>query len=128
MALSDLRLNQISRPIAAANKVTNPKPIIRAFANSVADPSDGFNHSKLIAKIKTTVMVSYKRSIMMVTNAAAGRTRGSRIGKTTGRTTSPARPTNSTVPKPTVVAIQTSRRLDFVRGARKACHRMARKR
>ena len=30
---------------------------------------------------------SYNRSIIMVTNDAAGRTRWSRIGKTTGRTT-----------------------------------------
>ncbi len=70
-------------------------------------------------------MLSYRRSTMIVTKAAAGLTRFSRIARTTGRTTSPARPIVNTAPNPTVVAIQTSRRLAFVKGDRNARQRIA---
>ena len=64
----------------------------------------------------------------MVTRDALARIRGSRIGSTTGRTTSPARPNKNTAPKPTVVAAKRSRRRAGLSGASRAPHRQARKR
>ena len=119
------RLNQISTAIPKIRKTRNSKPAIRARPKSDAISGAGLNHNKLTAKNKTTVMLSYRRSTMIVTKAAAGLTRLSRIAKTTGRTISPARPIVSTAPNPTVVAIQTSRRLAFVKGVRNARHRIA---
>ena len=128
ITLFERRLNQINSTIPAASKMTRTKPAARVRLRSSAEPVAGFSHSKLRAKIETTVIVSYKRSIMIVTNDAAGRTRLSRIGSTTGLTISPARPINKTAPNPTVVATHTSRRLALVRGVRKACQRIARQR
>src|SRR6476660_3465702 len=63
---------------------------------------------------------------MMVTIETLGRTRGSRIGSTTGLTTSPARPIRNTVPKPTVVAANRSANRDGTKGRNRAPHRNAR--
>jgi hypothetical protein len=62
----------------------------------------------------------------MVTIETLGRTRGSRIGRTTGLTTSPARPIRNTVPKPTVVAANRSANRDGTKGRNRAPHRNAR--
>ena len=129
ITLWERRLNQISNAMATPKKATSSQPTMRARLKSAAVPGAALNHSKLTAKNKTTAIMSYKRSTMMVTKDAAGRTRLSRIGSTAGRTTSamPAQPA-STAPNPTVVAIHTSRRLAFVSGARNACQRRARQR
>src|SRR4030095_2273663 len=65
------------------------------------------------------------RSTIMVTIAALGLTRSSRIGKTTGRTTSPALPIKKTVPKPTVVAAKRSAKRDDTNGRSNAPQRKA---
>src|SRR6476646_4495557 len=59
---------------------------------------------------------------MIVTIAALGLTRSSRIGNTTGRITSPALPIRKTVPKPTVVAANRSLKRDGTNGRSNAPH------
>src|SRR5581483_11385857 len=126
MAEAERFSNQISRPTATMSPATKPNPIIRARPRCAALSAVGFNQSRFSANTSITVIVSYKRSIMIVTNDAAGLTRSSRIGRTTGRTTSPARPTSSTAPNPTVVATQTALSFAGVNGLRNARQRIAR--
>src|SRR6266536_2162002 len=126
ITVRDRRLKKTSAKTTEPKTIKKAHPTSRICERSEADMPDGRNHKRFKAKINTTVIESYNRSTMIVTNDAAGLTRRSRIGKTTGRTTSPARPINSTAPKPTVVAIQIWLSLAGVNGASSACQRTAR--
>src|ERR1043165_1605736 len=64
----------------------------------------------------------------IVTSAAVGVTRRSRIGSATGLTTSPARPTRNSALKPIVVATKRWLRRVGVNGFSNAPHRQARTR
>ena len=81
---------------------------------------------RLMANIKATAIMSYRRSTMMVTSAALGLTRGSRIGSTTGRTTSPAPSIRNTALNPIAVAAKRSGKRVGTSGFRSAPQRNAR--
>ena len=124
----DCRRNQIRKTTATITILTSRIPILLVRAICSAVPPTGVNQRRFKAKNRKTEAVSYNRSTRIVTNEAAGRTRRSRMVSTAGRTTSPARPSVSTAPNPTVVAIQTSRTVVFASGASNARHLSARHR
>lgn len=96
-------------------------------ASSASRPGGVRNQIKLIEKNEISDARSKTRSTKIVTTAALGLTRRSRIGSHIGRTISPALPTKNTAEKPTVVVAKSSLKLAGVMGARSTCHRTARK-
>ena len=127
IALFERRLNHARPAIPRAESARRATPAMRTFPNVASSPAGGVIHKRQSANRTTTAIESHNRSIIMVTNDAAGRTRESRIGSTTGLTTSPARPKRKTAPKPTVVATKSSLRLAGVSGNRSARQRKERK-
>ena len=96
-------------------------------ANSASRPSGVRKNIRLIEKNAINDARSKTRSTKIVTNAALGLIRLSRIGSHIGRTISPARPTNRIAVNPTVVVANRSRILASTIGLSSTLHLTARK-
>lgn len=94
-------------------------------ANSASCPAGVLNQIRLTEKKQIREAKSNTRSTKIVTRAAPGRTRRSRIGSHIGRTISPIRPIRNIAVKPTVVVANSSLRLDLVIGSSNTCQRTA---
>src|SRR6266478_6704741 len=75
ITVRDRRRKRTSAKTAEHKTIKKAHPTSRMYKRSEAGMPDGRNHKRFNAKMNTTVIESYNRSTMIVTNDAAGLTR-----------------------------------------------------